>query len=561
MKIADASTPRAPGLPPDRHVDEAWWQGAVVYQIYPRSFMDANGDGIGDLAGIVSKLEYVCSLGVDAIWIGPFYSSPMRDFGYDISDFRSVDEIFGNLEDFKALLEKAHRLGLRVILDQVLGHTSDQHPWFRESRTSRDNAKARWYVWADPKPDGSPPNNWLSPFGGSAWTWEPRRAQYYFHNFLACQPDLNFHNQAVREAQLENLRFWLELGVDGVRLDAANFYFHSEDLCDNPPVHGRQALRAGLGRDNPYGYQQHIYDNTRPETLDFLKALRGTLDEYHQRASIGEVFADDAIGVMGQYASGNQMLHMAYTFELLGESSSPEFIRSVIAEYEQRIGNGWPCWALSNHDVERCASRWGQDADDPAHHACVAMAMLLSLRGGVTLFQGEELALPQAEVPYGRIQDPYGVSFWPVFKGRDGCRTPMVWDEAKWCGFSVAEPWLPIDDRHRAMSVVRQEGQPHSMLNWTRRFLAWRKTQPALVRGDMTLLSDTGRLLCWIRRYSGQSLLAAFNLTGRAESTRLPRPVRETLHGHGFNGVIQASRIVLPPYEALFAIVEEERDT
>ena len=535
----------------------AWWQGAVIYQIYPRSFMDSNGDGIGDLPGIAKKLEYVRALGVDAIWISPFYTSPMRDFGYDISDYRGVDAIFGNLDDFKALLAKAHRLGLKIILDQVLGHTSDQHPWFRESRHSLDNAKADWYVWADPKPDGSPPNNWLSPFGGSAWAWEPRRAQYYFHNFLACQPDLNFHNPAVRRAQLGNLRFWLELGVDGMRLDAVNFYFHSQALRDNPPLRDRPAKRAGLAQNNPYGFQRHLYDNTQPETPCFLRDLRKVLDEYPERASIGEIFADDSIGVMAQYTSGNDKLHMAYTFELLGASSSPEFIRSVIGRYQERIGDGWPCWALSNHDVERCVTRWGPTGADPPRFARVVMAMLLTLRGGVTLFQGEELALPQADVPYCRIQDPYGLSFWPVFKGRDGCRTPMVWDETEWCGFSVAEPWLPIDERHRKMSVRRQEVQPHSMLHWTRRFLGWRKRHPALLSGDLTLIADTGDMLCWLRRCSEQTLLVALNLTGRRVTSRLLHRVGKVLNGHGFTASMSASEIVLPPYQAFFATVED----
>ena len=537
-----------------------WWQGAVIYEIYLRSFMDSNGDGIGDLPGIAGRLEYVRSLGVDAIWISPFYTSPMRDFGYDVADFRGVDEIFGNLDDFKILLEKAHRLGLRVILDQVLGHTSDQHPWFQESRNGRHNSRADWYVWSDPKPDGSPPNNWLSPFGGSAWTWEPRRAQYYFHNFLASQPDLNFHNADVRQAQLDNLRFWLDLGVDGVRLDAVNFYFHSEGLQDNPPLRDRPAKRAALGQDNPYGYQRHVYDNTRKETLSFLRRVRRTLDEYPQRLSIGEVFADDSIGVMAQYTADNDKLHMAYSFELLGESSSPAFVRSVVAGCQERIGQGWPCWALSNHDVVRCATRWGHAADDPARYVRVVMAMLLSLRGGVTLFQGEELALPEAEVPYSKMQDPQGLSLWPAFKGRDGCRTPMVWDETEWCGFSVSEPWLPIDNRHRKMSVAAQEAQPRSMLHWTRRFLAWRKGQPALLKGDMIVVPDTGEMLCWMRRCSEQTLLVAVNLTGGRISTRLRQRPCEILCGHGFQGSARESEIVLPPYEALFATVDEARE-
>lgn len=537
--------------------DRDWWKGAVIYQIYPRSFADSNGDGVGDLRGIVSRLEYVRDLGVDAIWVSPFYTSPMKDFGYDVADFRGVDRLFGDLEDFKALLERANSLGLKVIVDQILGHTSDEHPWFRESRADRNNPKADWYVWADPRPDGSPPNNWLSPFGGSAWTWDSRRGQYYFHNFLQCQPDLNFRNPAVRQAQLSNLRYWLRLGVDGVRLDAVNFYFHDRYLRDNPPLLERSAVRAGLGRDNPYGYQRHLYDNTQPENLDFLRELRAVLDEFPGRSGIGEVFADDSVGVMAQYASGSDRLHMVYTFELLGESSSPGFLRSAIADVEDRIGSGWSCWALSNHDVERCASRWGRGAAEPDRLARVALAMLFSLRGGAMLYQGEELGLPEADIPFAALQDPYGLAFWPVYKGRDGCRTPMVWDETAWCGFSEVEPWLPIDWRHRKQAVSRQEREQNSLLLWTRRFLRWRRRQPALLRGNLNLVRDTGDALCWLRQCAEQTLLVALNLTGQRLSTPLRHRALEVLEGHGFTGRLSNSKIVLDPYEALFASIGE----
>ena len=543
---------------PRRAAGEDWWKGAVIYQIYPRSFKDSNSDGVGDLAGIISKLDYVADLGVDAIWISPFFTSPMKDFGYDISDYRGVDAVFGNLDDFSALVSKAQALDLKVIIDQVLGHTSDQHPWFQQSRQNRKNPKADWYVWTDPNPDGSPPNNWLSPFGGSAWTWESRRGQYYFHNFLECQPDLNFHNIEVRTAQLDNLRFWLDLGVDGVRLDAVNFYFHDRSLRDNPPLRSRNAVRAGLGLDNPYGYQQHLHDNTQPENLAFLSELRAVLDEYQNRTSVGEVFADDSIGVMGDYTSGNHKLHMAYTFELLGEQSRPEFIRSVIADVEARIGDGWPCWALSNHDVERCVTRWGGAVARPARFAQVAIALLLSLRGSATLYQGEELGLPQAHVPYSKMRDPYGLSFWPVFAGRDGCRTPMTWEDSEHGGFSEVEPWLPIGKHHRELSVGHQEAQPCSVLKATRKFLSWRSRQPALVTGEIELLSDTGEMLCWLRTCAEQTLLVALNITERNLSTPLRHEILEVLDGHGFKGCVSDSRILLGPHQAFFATVHDD---
>ena len=537
---------------------EGWWKGAVVYQIYPRSFMDSNGDGIGDLPGIISKLDYVKRLGVDGIWISPFFTSPMKDFGYDIADYRGVDKIFGNLNDFKTLLQRAHSFGLKVVVDQVMSHSSDQHPWFSESRKDRNNPRADWYVWADPRPDGSPPNNWLSPFGGNAWTWDSRRGQYYFHNFLDSQPDLNFHNPEVRKAQLENLRFWLDMGVDGVRLDAVGFHFHSQGLEDNPPALQGNRETAGLGLDNPYSYQQHIYDNTQPENLLFLRELRAVLDEYPGRTSIGEVFADDSIGVMAEYTSGNDKLHMAYTFELLGETSTPALIRSVIAGVESRIGDGWPCWALSNHDVERCVTRWGRQVAESDRFALILIALLGSLRGSVTLYQGEELGLPQADVPYSKLQDPYGLSFWPMFKGRDGCRTPMAWEDSPRGGFSQVEPWLPVDKRHRGISVSLQEAKRESVLRSTRRFLAWRRRQPALLTGDIAILESAGDTLCWLRRHQEQTLLVALNITD--EHLRMPirHELVEVLDGHGFAGFISNSEIVLPPFQALFATVRDE---
>ena len=398
----------------------------------------------------------------------------------------------------------------------------------------------------------------MSAFGGSAWTWDPRRSQYYFHNFLDCQPDLNFHNAEVRGAQLENLRFWLDLGVDGVRLDVVNFYFHDQSLEDNPPVSAGATGRAGLGPDNPYGYQQHLRDNTQPENLEFLRELRAVLDEYPGRTSVGEVFADDSVGVMGEYTSGGDKLHMAYTFELLGDLPNPSFIRSVVSRVEARIGHGWPCWALSNHDVVRCATRWGPSASRSDLFARVAIALLLSLRGSATLYQGEELGLPQAHVPYAKMRDPYGLSFWPVFAGRDGCRTPMIWEDAPLGGFSEVEPWLPIDTRHRELAVSRQETEPDSVLRKTRQFLNWRRRQPALLSGDIEILNNTGDVLCWLRRCAKQTLLVALNVTESRLSTPLRHELLDVPDGHGFAGRVSGSDIVLDPFQAFFATIRDD---
>ncbi|MGL6212473.1 alpha-glucosidase family protein [Billgrantia desiderata] len=527
-----------------------WWRGGVIYQIYPRSFMDSNGDGVGDLPGITERLDYVASLGVDGIWLSPFFTSPMRDFGYDISNYRDVDPLFGTLADFKALLERAHALGLKVIIDQVISHTSDQHPWFQESRMNRDNPRADWYVWADPNPDGTAPNNWLSIFGGPAWTFDSRRQQYYLHNFLSSQPDLNFHNPEVRAAQLDNMRFWLELGVDGFRLDTVNFYFHDQHLRSNPALTIDATRTLGAPKENPYTWQRHIYDISRPENVEFLRELRALMDEYPGTTTVGEIGDDTPLERMAEYTSGGDKLHMAYTFDLLNAPRSPDYIRGVLERFQQFAGDAWPCWALSNHDVVRSATRWGSEECAFAYPR-VALALLFSLRGSVCLYQGEELGLPEAEVPFERIQDPYGLPLWPDFKGRDGCRTPMPWDDTPLAGFSDVEPWLPVAEPHLAMSVARQQDEPDSMLNATRRLLRFRHQHPALFDGDMTLLDLGEALVAFTRQRGSDRLLCVFNLTGQPQSATLPE-VREALQEHGFQYEVSGGRLHLPPYQAAY---------
>ena len=528
-----------------------WWRGGVIYQIYPRSFMDANHDGIGDLKGITEKLDYVASLGVDGIWLSPFFTSPMLDFGYDVSDYRDVDPMFGTLEDFKTLLAKAHALGLKVMIDQVISHTSDQHPWFQESRADRTNAKADWYVWADPRPDGTPPNNWLSIFGGAAWTFDSRRRQYYLHNFLTSQPDLNFHHPEVRAAQLDNMRFWLELGVDGFRLDTVNFYFHDQALRDNPPVPAGEAKTLGAPDANPYTWQRHVYDLSRPENLDFLRELRALMDEFPGTTTVGEIGDDNPLARMAEYTAGGDKLHMAYTFDLLNAPHSAAYLREVIERFQRLAGDAWPCWATSNHDVVRSATRWGAD-EDPVAYPKVALAMLFSLRGSVCLYQGEELGLMEADVPFERIQDPYGKVLWPEFKGRDGCRTPMPWENVENGGFSPAgvEPWLPVEARQLPLAVAAQQDDPASVLSATRRLLAFRAAHPALVDGDLELVEVGDELLGFVRATGEERLLCLFNLTGQAREARLPLPVTEALEGHDFRHERDDETLHLPPYQA-----------
>ncbi len=498
-----------------------WWRGGVIYQIYPRSFQDSNGDGIGDLRGITQRLGYIASLGVDAIWISPFFKSPMKDFGYDVSDYRDVDPMFGTMADFKILLDQAHALGLKVMIDLVLSHTSDQHPWFVESRANRDNPKSDWFVWADPKPDGTPPNNWLSIFGGSAWQWDSRRMQYYLHNFLSSQPDLNFHCREVQDALLDVARFWLDLGVDGFRLDTINFYFHDAQLRDNPalPLDQRNASIAPMV--NPYNHQNHLYSKSQPENIAFLERLRALTDAYEGRACLGEVGdAQRGLEIMGEYTTGDKRMHMCYAFEFLeSRAITAGHAKQVFDQLEAKAGDAWPCWAFSNHDVQRHASRWGLSDLSVRQHA----VLMMCLRGSACLYQGEELGLSEAEVPFERLQDPYGIEFWPEFKGRDGCRTPMVWaTQDEQSGFSSGDPWLPVSKKQAELAVDRQESNDQSILHHYRRAIAFRHAHPALMSGTQTDMAEENGVLRFIREDGREQIFCAFNLGSEPAALTLP---------------------------------------
>ena len=527
-----------------------WWRGAVIYQIYPRSFQDSNDDGIGDLPGIIERLDYVAGLGVDAIWISPFFRSPMADFGYDIADYRDVDPMFGTLADFDRLVARAHALGLKVIIDQVLSHTSVEHAWFQESRQSRDNPKADWYVWADPKPDGTPPNNWLSIFGGCAWQWEPRREQYYLHNFLVSQPDLNFHAPEVQQATLDNVRFWLQRGVDGLRLDAINFCFHDRQLRDNPAKPAALRTGRGFSPDNPYAYQYHWYNNTQPENIGFLRRLRALMDEFSEVAALGEISSEDSLLTMSEYTGGDR-LHMGYSFELLTPDFSVEHVRRTVRELESKMTEGWPCWSISNHDSQRVVSRWG-GPNPPAHLAPMLSAMACSLRGSICVYQGEELGLPEAEIPFEQLQDPYGIAFWPNFKGRDGCRTPMPWSAHTHGGFSRARPWLPVPEAHLALNVDRQTAATDSPLQRFRRFLGFRRAQPALRWGEVRMLDGAEPVLAFERRLDAERVCAWFNFGAEPQWVDV-EPGLTLLDGHGLvGGELRDGRLWLPGYGAAF---------
>lgn len=486
-----------------------WWRGAVLYQIYPRSFADSNNDGVGDLKGIADHLDHVASLGVDGVWLSPFFKSPMKDFGYDVSDYCDVDPIFGTLADFDALVARAHALGLKVVIDQVFSHTSDEHPWFTDSRASRNGEHADWYVWADAKPDGSPPSNWQSVFGGPAWTWDARRGQYYMHNFLASQPQLNVRNPAVQDALIAAARFWLDRGVDGFRLDAINFAIHDPSLRDNPPI------QDGKKRTRPFDFQDKIYNQSHPDIIGFLNRIRALTDSYEGRFTVAEVGGDHADREMKEFTAGTDRLHSAYGFlYLYADTLKGELMGIGDGMWPDQQGEGWPSWTFSNHDAPRAVSRWAQGRDEKAL-AEMALLLLMCLRGNVFVYQGEELGLPQAEVPFERLVDPEAIANWPQTLGRDGARTPIPWiASAPNAGFSTVEPWLPVDPRHLALAVDAQEADPTSILHAARRIIALRQAHPALRTGGLEIES-AGDLVVF-RRFEraegGERLLCVFNL-------------------------------------------------
>ncbi len=535
-------------------LDADWWRGAVIYQIYPRSFQDSNGDGIGDLAGITQRLDYISSLGVDAIWISPFFKSPMKDYGYDVSDYRDVDPMFGTLDDFDRLLAKAKALGLRVIIDLVLSHTSDQHAWFAESRKSRENPKSDWYVWADPKPDGTPPNNWLSIFGGSAWQWDTRREQYYLHNFLTSQPDLNFHQPEVQDALLDVTRFWLDRGVDGFRLDTINFYFADKALRDNPALPPEARNSTIAPSVNPYNHQEHFYSKNQPENLAFLRRFRAVLDEYPAATAVGEVGdAQRGLELLGEYTAGTERVHMCYAFEFLEkEPLTARRVADIFDRMDRVASEGWACWAFSNHDVIRHGTRWGLDDKALRQFA----TLLMCLRGSACLYQGEELGLPEGDVAFEDLQDPYGVEFWPEFKGRDGCRTPMVWDKSnETAGFSKGAPWLPVDANHLAKSVARQEDNEDALLHHYRKAIRLRQSYPALMRGASSVVQANGDVVSFSRKDGAQEVFCAFNLSSQEGQVSLPEGSWQTIGADlGCAQVSIGQNVTLEAWQALIAL-------
>ena len=501
---------------------------------------------------MIARLPYVASLGVDAIWLCPVFTSPQRDFGYDVADHHAIDPIFGTLEDFDRLVANAHTLGLRVLVDQVWAHTSDRHAWFQSSRRMRDGDRADWFVWADPAADGSPPNNWLSVFGGPAWTWEPRRRQYYLHHFLSHQPTLNLRNEAVVQQLLDTAKFWLDRGVDGFRLDAIDFLLHDPQLRSNPSVPHNGTVPAKV-----FALQHHAYDMLHPDSLPLLERLRALTDEYGGACLLGEVSSQPgAFDRVQAYTSGTERLHMAYTLRPLREGLSWHHLRSLLADAAS-VQDGWPCWSFSNHDVERAATRWAAEGRHDLDFARLLLALLLSLRGSVIMYQGEELGLPEAELAEHELRDPFGITYWPEFRGRDGSRTPMPWhSEAVHAGFTGAEPWLPVPQAHSDMAVDTQLSDPESVLNFSCRLLSWRRHEPALRQGDLQVLELPQPLIGFERIRDHSRVVAIFNLSdepavGSLGDYAAVCPLEES----GCNARIDGDDVYLPPYGFLFAAV------
>lgn len=530
--------------------NEDWWRGAVIYQIYPRSFLDSDGDGVGDLRGAIARLDHVASLGADAVWLCPFYRSPQDDFGYDVSDHVAVDPQFGTMADFDAFLAAAHARGIKVLIDLVGGHTSNRHAWFQESRASRDGDKSDFYVWADPRPDGTPPNNWLSVFGGPAWQYDVRRRQYYLHHFLTSQPALNLANPKALDALLAVGEFWLQRGVDGFRLDAVDFLAHDPALRPNP------ASPKGRTPAKLFGMQEHLHDMIHPDTFGILARIRALADRYGA-VTLGEVSSQiGAYRRVMDYTRGDAHLHMAYTLSPLRDGFDWPTVRTLLGRLSEAGEQGWACFSFSNHDVARAATRWSPDGVPDDRHTKLLIAVLLSLRGTACVYQGEELGLPDVVLSEEEIRDPFGLSYWPDFKGRDGSRTPMPWTEAApHAGFTPGDaPWLPIRPEHRRRSADVQERDPDSVLRFTRAMIAFRKAHPALIRGTLLQLDLPEPLIGFVRIAGDSRVACLFNLSAapvRIDLARIGDAVM--LSGCGTAAVMDGSCATLAPYGTAFA--------
>lgn len=483
-----------------------WWQKGIVYQVYPRSFYDSNNDGIGDLPGITEKLGYLDELGVKGIWISPIYPSPMVDFGYDIMDYTGIHPMYGTMDDFNRLLREIHNRDMKLILDFVPNHTSDRHPWFLESKKSRKSPKRDWYIWEDPKPDGSPPNNWLSAFGGSAWEFDEQTGQYYYHAYLKEQPDLNWRNPEVKEAMLEVMRFWLDKGVDGLRVDAVWHVIKDDQLRDDPvsPDYDSETM-------SPYYRLNAKYSADRPEVHDVIRLMREVVDEYDERVLIGEIYLP-VKKLMVYHELDKKGAHLPFNFQLIGLMWNARRLEAVVNEYEKLLPSGsWPNWILGNHDRPRIASRVGRK------QARIAAILLLTLRGTPTMYYGDELGMTNVVLTERKVKDPFEKNVPGQGLGRDPVRTPMQWDQSKNAGFTDEEPWLPPMKDYEEINVATEQEDPDSMLNMYKRLIELRANEPALHIGRYIPRPHEGDLFCFKRSHSGKEFLIILNISGTKE--------------------------------------------
>lgn len=511
MVIAGSMAREAPA--PHRAPEEfLWWQRGIVYQIYPRSFQDTNNDGIGDLAGILGRLDYLQWLGIDALWLSPIYPSPMADFGYDVSDYTAIHPMFGKMEDFDRLVEEVHRRGMKIIMDFVPNHTSDQHPWFLESRSSRDDPKRDWYLWSDPAPDGGPPNNWLAHFGGIGWEWDEKTQQYFYHAFLPDQPDLNWRNPEVQQAMLDVMRFWLDKGVDGFRIDVLWHVIKDAKLRDDPPNPDHV---PALG---PYSSLDHVYSTDRPEVHDVVRMMRQVLDAYDhgERMMIGEIYLP-LERLMSYYGTDCDGAHLPFNFQLIRLAWTASTLKHAVDSYETALPQGgWPNWVLGNHDRHRIASRVG-----PAQ-ARTATMMLLTLRGTPTMYYGDEIGMYDVPIPPQAVQDPYEKNVPGLGLGRDPCRTPMQWDATPQAGFTKGKPWLPVANDFIVRNVEAERLDPCSMLTLTKRLIDLRRSEPALSIGEYMPMELGEDVFAYMREHDGDRFLVALNLSREQRIYKLP---------------------------------------
>lgn len=524
--------------------EHRWWQHGIVYQVYPRSFQDSNRDGIGDLPGLLSRLPYLRWLGITAIWMSPIYCSPMADFGYDISDYEDIDPVFGTLADFRNLVDEIHRLGLKLILDFVPNHSSDQHPWFQESRRSRTSARRNWYIWRDPAPDGGPPNNWQSEFGGAAWTLDPTTQQYYYHAYLPQQPDLNWREPAVREAMQRVMRFWLARGVDGFRVDAIHMLLEDESLQDNPP---NPQWHPGM---SPARRLLRTHTADLPETQNVIAGMRSVLEEYRDRVLIGEAYLP-IDRLMRYYGEGLRGCHLPFNFHLMSTPWSPVAIAELIREYEAALPpGGWPNWVLGNHDKPRLLTRLGGAA--PAR---LAALLLLTLRGTPTLYYGDEIGMRDGAIADNQVRDPWERRVPGLGLGRDPCRTPMQWSGEPGAGFTLGQPWLPIAADFTAENVATQSTDPDSMLNLYKRLIELRGGQTPLSIGDYRELLATPELLVFERRYQTRRLIVALNFSATLQNVSHQPEVRVLLSTLRLRSADPVSQLHLQAHEGVIAEV------